>query len=112
MAAGALRGYVSEPMSSPSARPLLPQRGGAGSASSSSLQIENDFSAMNTRLKIAKLADATDAAHIEKALEAVPRVNSVRVEPDDHQAVVEHDGADETELTAAVKQLGYVATVE
>ena len=67
---------------------------------------------MNTRLKIAKLTDATDTAHIEKALEAVPKVNSVRVEPDENQAIVDHDGADERELTLAVKQLGYVATVE
>ena len=67
---------------------------------------------MNTRLKIAKLTDATDAAHIEKALEAVPHVSSVRVEPDENQALVEHDGADKSELTTAVKQLGYIATVE
>ena len=67
---------------------------------------------MNTRLRIAKFTDATDAAHIEKALEAVPGVNSVKVEPAENQAIVEHDGADERELTSAVKQLGYVAIVE
>jgi hemin uptake protein HemP len=67
---------------------------------------------MNIRLKIAKLTDATDTAHIEKALEAVPRVNSVRVDPGEHQAIIDHDGADERELTSAVKQLGYVAVVE
>jgi copper chaperone CopZ len=70
------------------------------------------FYAMNTRLKIAKLTDASDTAHIEKALEAVPRVTSVRVQPSENQAIVEHDGADERELTASVKQLGYVAMVE
>jgi copper chaperone CopZ len=67
---------------------------------------------MNTRLKIAKLTAATDTAHIEKALEAVPKVNSVRVEPSENQAIVDHDGADERQLTTAVKQLGYIATVE
>jgi cation transport ATPase len=67
---------------------------------------------MNTRLKIAKLTDATDTAHIEKALEAVPRVNSARVQPAENQAIVDHDGADESELMSAVKQLGYIATVE
>ena len=72
----------------------------------------NPSNVMNTRLKIAKLAAATDTAHIEKALEAVPRVNSVRVQPDENQAIVDHDGADERELTSAIKQLGYLATVE
>lgn len=65
-----------------------------------------------TRIKIAKLTDATDSAHIEKALEAVPRVSSVTVEPAEHQATVEHDGADEQELASAVKQLGYIAVID
>lgn len=65
-----------------------------------------------TRLKIAKLAGATDAEHIEKALESVSRVKSVTIEPEHNQAVVEHDGADEHELTTAIKQVGYIATVE
>lgn len=65
-----------------------------------------------TRLKIAKLAGATDAEHIEKALESVARVNSVKVDPESNEAIVDHDGANEGELTSAVKQQGYVATVE
>lgn len=73
----------------------------------------NSFHKMNTtRLKIAKLSGSTDAEHIEKALEAVPRVKSVRVEPDENQAIVDHDGADERELTTAIKHLGYIAAVE
>jgi copper chaperone CopZ len=67
---------------------------------------------MNTLLKIAKLTSATDTAHIEKTLEAIPRVNSVTVEPDENQALIEHEGADEQELASALKQLGYIATVE
>jgi copper chaperone CopZ len=67
---------------------------------------------MNTTLKIAKLAGATDAEHIEKALEAVPNVKSVKVEPDENQVIVDHEGADESELTSAVKQVGYIAAVE
>lgn len=67
---------------------------------------------MQTRIKIAKLADATDIAHIEKALEAVPGVHAVRVEAAENRAIVEHDGANETQLTSAIKQTGYVATVE
>lgn len=67
---------------------------------------------MNTRLKIAKLSDPADVAHIEKALEAVPKVQSVVLNLDEHEAIVEHDGADESELTSSVKQVGYLATVE
>lgn len=65
-----------------------------------------------TRIKIAKLDPATDAAHIEKALEAVPKVRAVTMHPAEHQAIVEHDGADVEQLTSAVKQLGYVSLVE
>lgn len=65
-----------------------------------------------TRLKIAKLAGATDAEHIEKALESVPHVTSVELAPDRNEALVDHDGADEGELIAAVRQLGYLATLE
>jgi copper chaperone CopZ len=68
---------------------------------------------MNTvHLKIAKLTDATDSAHIEKALEAVSGVKSVRLDIAEHEAVVEHEGADAQELTAAVKQLGYIAVID
>jgi copper chaperone CopZ len=73
----------------------------------------NSFDAMKTtHLKIAKLTDATDAAHLEKALEAVPRVQSVTMDPAAHEAVIEHDQADPNELTRAVKQLGYVAVFD
>ena len=67
---------------------------------------------MTTRLKIVKFTDATDSAHIEKALEAIPRVNSVRMDPAENQAIVDHDGADERELTTAIKQVGYIASIE
>lgn len=65
-----------------------------------------------TRLKIAKLAGTEDAAPIGRALESVPHVQSVSVDAEANQAVVEHDGADEEQLTAAVKGQGYVAIVE
>jgi copper chaperone CopZ len=65
-----------------------------------------------TQIKIAKFSDATDAAHLEKALEAVPRVLSVKIDPETHTASIEHDGADPKELTQAVKRLGYPAAVE
>ena len=64
------------------------------------------------RLKIAKLAAATDTAPIEKALESVAHVSTVRIDAAANEAVVEHDGADEQQLTAAVKQQGYLATPE
>lgn len=65
-----------------------------------------------TQIKIAKLSGATDAAHLEKALEAVPHVQSVRVDLGANSAFIEHDGADPAQLTAAIKQLGYPAAVE
>ena len=65
-----------------------------------------------THLKIAKLGDATDAAHLEKALEAVPRVQSVRIDPAAHEAIIEHDEADPQEFKQAVKRLGYAAAVQ
>ncbi|BET68189.1 hypothetical protein ASA1KI_31070 [Opitutales bacterium ASA1] len=65
-----------------------------------------------THLKIAKLDDATDVAHIEKALEAVSGVKSVRVDSEANEAVVEHENADTGEMTTAVKKLGYVSTPE
>jgi len=68
---------------------------------------------MNTCLRIAKLSGSPDdAAHIEKALEAVPRVTSVKVEPEENRAIVDHNGADQGDLTAALKPLGYIASAE
>ena len=63
------------------------------------------------QLKIATLSGATDAAHLEKALEAVPRVHSARIDSDAHSAIIEHDGADPGELVEAARRLGYPATV-
>jgi copper chaperone CopZ len=67
---------------------------------------------MKTRMKIAKLTEPADATHIEKALEAVPNVRSVQVDVEENEALVQHEGAEESELTAAVKSLGYLATIE
>jgi copper chaperone CopZ len=65
-----------------------------------------------THIKIATLRGATDAAHLEKALEAVPRVQSVRIDPAGRQAIVQHEAADPRELALAVKQLGYSAEID
>lgn len=65
-----------------------------------------------TRLKIAKLSGASDLEPIEKALEAVPHVNSVTIDAEANEAVVEHDGANQDEITTAVKRQGYVPTIE
>jgi hypothetical protein len=45
------------------------------------LETINPSQMSTTRLKIAKLSGVTDAEHIEKALEAVPRVASVKLDP-------------------------------
>jgi copper chaperone CopZ len=62
-----------------------------------------------TRLKIAKLGAATDTAHLQKALEAVPQVGAVEIDAEAHEAVVEHDGADTAQMTAALKNQGYIS---
>jgi hemin uptake protein HemP len=59
-----------------------------------------------TRLKIGPL-DATGAAHLEKAVEAVPRVSSVELKPGEDELVVEHDGASLAEIVAALREEGY-----
>lgn len=64
-----------------------------------------------THLKIAILDDATDTGHIEKALEAVPRVWSVTIDAAAHEAVIDHDDVDPQQLTAAVKNQGYSAII-
>lgn len=60
-----------------------------------------------TILKIAGLGATSATAHIEKALEAVPGVASVRVESGEGKALVEHDGADEKKLLTALRAVGY-----
>lgn len=72
---------------------------------------EKTYTMTTTHLKIAKLDDAHEATRLEKALEAVPRVQSVRVDLEANEAVVEHDAADQEDLTAAVKNVGYIAIV-
>jgi copper chaperone CopZ len=68
---------------------------------------------MNTaHIKSPNLVAATDTGHIEKALESVPHVMSVEIDPAAKMAIVEHDGADFGKLISAVKQLGYMATAE
>ncbi len=62
-----------------------------------------------TRLKIAKLTPTSDTAHLEKALEAVPLVESVEIDPGAHEAIVRHDGAETGQLTAALRGQGYIA---
>jgi copper chaperone CopZ len=62
-----------------------------------------------TRIKIAKLDAATDTAHLQKALEAVPQVATVEIDAGSHEAVVEHDGADTAQMTAALKNQDYIS---
>ncbi|HEY0946445.1 MAG TPA: heavy metal-associated domain-containing protein [Opitutaceae bacterium] len=64
-----------------------------------------------THIKIAKLPAGVDTTPLEKALEAVPGVQSVTVDSDAHEAIVEHDAADPGQLTEAVKREGYPAFV-
>lgn len=65
-----------------------------------------------TRVVIKGLESATDTGHLEKALEAVPHVASVEIDPSTRFAMVEHDGARPELLVAAVHALGYGAAAE
>ncbi len=58
-------------------------------------------------LQISGLGTTAATAHIEKALESVPRVRSVRVQSGEGYAVVEHDGASPEKLVNALRSVGY-----
>lgn len=58
-------------------------------------------------LHVVRMEGVTDAAHIEKSLEAVPKVRAVEVDPGGERVVVDHDGADPERLMTALKHLGY-----
>lgn len=60
---------------------------------------------MRTVLKLPGIQSAPDLAQIEKALEAVPRVQSVTIDRGAETATVEHDGADRETLRAAARTL-------
>lgn len=57
------------------------------------------------RYKIASIPPDLEA-HLEKSLESVPHVHAVRVEPGTSCVLVEHDGADSTEVLAALREEG------
>lgn len=65
-----------------------------------------------TQIKIDAATSANEFGHLEKALEAVPRVTAVEVDPAAKTATVEHDGADMNELKSAVSGLGFAARFE
>lgn len=60
-------------------------------------------------IPIPQLTSATDGAHLEKALEAVPGVASVHLNIAEHTAEVEHRDADLRAMVRAVQALGYTA---
>ena len=64
---------------------------------------------MITRLSLRGIREALDVEHIEKALEAVPRVQSVSVDRGRETATIEHDGAHLQELHAAARSVGVLA---
>lgn len=65
---------------------------------------------MTTKLKLPGIREIIDVAYVEKSLEAVPHVQSVRVDRENEVAIVEHDGADPQELSAAARSLGLQVT--
>jgi len=47
------------------------------------------------------------AAHLEKSIESVPCVQSVRIEMGAARVVVEHDGVNPDEILAALREEGF-----
>ena len=66
---------------------------------------------MKTHIRIQGLKNITSTAHLEKKLEAVPRVQSVEIDPQNERAIVEHDGADLEKLKVAVENEGLRPTM-
>lgn len=64
-----------------------------------------------TRLQITGMVCDACAGHVEKSLQAVPGVQSVRVDRAAGQATAAHKGADEKQLVEAVAEAGYQAQV-
>ncbi|HLP10057.1 MAG TPA: hypothetical protein VK178_17985 [Opitutaceae bacterium] len=62
-----------------------------------------------TRFRIPKL-ETSDVAHLEKALEDVPHVNTVTVNA--NEVTIQHERADIGALKSAVQRVGYVAVAE
>ena len=65
-----------------------------------------------TNIRIEGLKNVTSTAHLEKKLEAIPGVQSVEIDPQNENAIVEHDGADLRKIRTAVMEEGlHVATI-
>ncbi len=64
-----------------------------------------------TNLHIQGLRNITSTAHLEKKLEAVPGVQAVEIDPQNEQAIVEHDGADMEKLKVAAAEEGLESRV-
>ena len=62
-----------------------------------------------TQIQIADTGALGDSAHLQKAMEAVPGVQSARVETQLGRATIEHEGADGQKLLAAIKAAGHEA---
>lgn len=63
-----------------------------------------------TQIKIEGLRHITATGHLEKAMEAVPGVESVELDAERECAVVEHAGADPVRLMAVAAKEGFPAT--
>jgi hypothetical protein len=63
-----------------------------------------------TRIKIGPVPPAV-AAHVEKTVEAVPRVRAVTLDPAGEEIVVEHDAAPLSEIVAALHAVGFDSRV-
>lgn len=61
-------------------------------------------------IRIEGLRNVASTAHLEKKLEAVPGVQSVEIDVEHEQAMVEHEGADLRKIRRAVLDEGLHVT--
>ncbi len=65
----------------------------------------------NTELKIEGMSCQNCVAHVTKALQAVPSVQSAEVQLEAGRALVQHENADVPAMLGAIDDAGYEAEV-
>lgn len=64
-----------------------------------------------TVIEIKNHGDPSDVGHLEKALEAVPGVQFVEIDPKTGRARIEHSDADPRLLVRSIEEQGYLGRV-
>ncbi len=61
---------------------------------------------MQKKIYVVGMFDSESAASVQKAVEAVPGVSKVVANADKAQVLVDHEGADENAINAAISSCG------